>query len=93
MSKLKKEITVRVDQSVDTTIFIDHIDVLDYIRESGASDKELKEIIKLAGKNLSEPDDLPVFNVESLHDEMKMKLLFKAYKKYSLTELELRLNN
>ena len=76
MPEFKKNVEISVDEDV----WID-IEPGDYVDEcSDAEIKELKELLKI--------DDKDIFNIQTLADQEKYKILIEAYNKYSLTELQ-----
>ncbi len=71
--------------TITKEIDFDCDDVIDYIEGSNVKDSELQKIITAAAKSLNEQQG---FQVQTLDDELKLKVMQQAYKKYSLTQLE-----
>lgn len=76
-----------VTQDVD--VEIDFEDIRTYVSEYASEDE-----LKLLAKDLEE-NYLTSYNVEvkTLEDELKMKILMELFKKYSLTDLESKVNS
>lgn len=85
MSFIRK--TINATKSFEIEIEITQNDIINYIKNSGANSYELKEIIDISNKNMLDTEE-GYFKIETLNDELKVKLLSQAYKKYTLIQLE-----
>lgn len=84
MSHIRK--TISTTESFDVEVKINQEDIIKYIKNSGASNYELKEIIRAATKEANEDEE--IFKIETLDEVFKSKLFKEAFKKYSLIQLE-----
>jgi hypothetical protein len=83
--RIKKELYINDYVSFDFDYEIDFHQILDLISSCSLDEKE--EIISEIGL-----EDDSFFVVNNLYDEQKVKLLKEAFNKYSLEELQNRLN-
>lgn len=88
MGKINKTISVQVNKEVECDIQITQSDVITYIKNSCATAQELNEIIRAVNANAGDLN----FIIITLEEELKVKVLAKAFKKYSLVQLQNLLN-
>jgi Glu-tRNA(Gln) amidotransferase subunit E-like FAD-binding protein len=74
---------ITINQDIDVDIYMD--DIIDNIDNFGVNDlKDLREIINRE----IDDTDTPIFVVDNLEDEQKIKILKEMFHKYSWSELE-----